>query len=302
MRSSNPPGLLIWQMASGGGTDSLFHLESSRLVNEGYPWLASFFMDRKTSATPESAAIASSGTAPRKPARLPMLVVYDQTQDCPYRDGLTARMPLEHPVTRIRPNDLDELLAFGYRRTGPFFYRTSCPTCDACIPVRVNVNEFRPSASMRRILNRSDKELDVSWGQPLLNEERLTLFNRHRLERGLTERGPSTLADYHEFLVSTSVETWEIAFRREGELIGIAITDVATDSLNAVYTYFDPDHARYSIGTLAILSQFRRALETRRRYVYLGLYVADNSHLNYKDRFVPQERRLDGEWVRIEAK
>ncbi|MCD0462204.1 arginyltransferase [Roseiconus lacunae] len=282
------------------------------------PLLASFFMDREhTPITPPSAAaddsqvpacptVESSGSidvkTPSASANTPMVVIYNQTQSCPYLDGQVARMPLEHPVMRLEPAGLDDLLVNGYRRTGPFFYRTQCPSCRECIPVRVDVNQFRFSSSMRRIINRCDRELRVVWGTAKADPIRLDLFNRHRSKRELTQNGPSSLADYHEFLVATSVNTAEIALYRQEKLIGVAITDVAANSLNAVYTHFDPDFAKYSIGTLAILLQFKKALETNRRYVYLGLYVADNSHLNYKRRFQPQQWRVDGQWVTIAAK
>ncbi|MCC9601150.1 arginyltransferase [Stieleria sp. JC731] len=261
-------------------------------------------MDQETSSPSKPSSkpqrVRIPGTLPTG-ADTPMVVVYDQTQDCPYLEDLTARMPLEHPIARLKPSGLDSLLARGYRRTGPFFYHTRCANCQACIPVRVDVGQFRMTSSMRRIANRAKRELDVRWGAPKADEARLNIFNSHRLQRDLARHGPSTMADYHEFLVATSVDTCEITFYRNDQLIGVAITDIAADSLNAVYTHFDPSHSKYSIGTLAILLQIEKAIQTRRQYVYLGLYVAENRHLNYKQRFLPQERLIDGEWMVIEA-
>jgi arginine-tRNA-protein transferase len=70
--------------------------------------------------------------------------------------------------------------------------------------------------------------------------------------------------------------------------------------LSAVYTYFDPQFEKLSLGTYAILKQMQLAENTGRKYVYLGLYVAENQHLNYKARFTPQERLIDGRWVTFE--
>ena len=39
-------------------------------------------------------------------------------------------------------------------------------------------------------------------------------------------------------------------------------------------------------------------MESDRKYVYLGMYVAENRHLNYKARFMPQERFVNGCWVK----
>ncbi|MDV6034019.1 MAG: arginyltransferase [Phycisphaera sp. RhM] len=225
-----------------------------------------------------------------------LVVVYDALQECPYLDGKVARMPLEYPKRRILPDDLDRLLRLGYRRAGTMLYRTQCPDCRQCIPTRVNVHQFRLSRSMKRILNRSDRELEIGWGRVLVDPERLRLFNTHRSARKLSRRGPADLVDYHEFLVATCVETAELTFRLDGKLIGIAIVDLGRESVNAVYTHFDPDFGRYCIGTLAVLKQIQWALQTGRTYVYLGLFVAENPHLNYKERFRPQERLLGGVW------
>ncbi|QEF99525.1 arginyl-tRNA-protein transferase [Stieleria maiorica] len=232
-------------------------------------------------------------------AKKGLVVVYDSLQECPYLDGKVARMPLEYPKRRVSPDDLDRLLRLGYRRAGTMLYRTQCPDCNECIATRVDVRQFRLTRSMKRILNRSDRELEVAWGRVQIDAERLRLFNGHRAARQLSQRGPADLADYHEFLVATCVETAELTFRLGGKLIGISIVDLGRDSLNAVYTHFDPVFGRYCIGTLAVLKQIQWAIETERTYVYLGLFVAENRHLNYKERFRPQQRLLDGVWQTV---
>jgi len=225
-----------------------------------------------------------------------MVVVYDALQACPYLPDRVARMPLEYPKQRLTAEDLDRLLENGYRRSGAMFYRTDCPGCQACIATRVDVHRFEWTKSFKRIFNRGRRELQITWGRPKVDTERLRVFNQHRSLRGLSSSGPATLTDYHEFLVASCVDTREIAFRCDGHLIGVAIVDRGAESVNAVYTHFDPGFGRYSIGTLAVLKQIEWALESARRYVYLGLYVAENRHLNYKARFLPQQRLVCGSW------
>ena len=76
----------------------------------------------------------------------------------------------------------------------------------------------------------------------------------------------------------------------------ISIVDIGRTSTSAVYTHFDPRASRYSLGTYAILRQIEWARENGRQYVYLGMFVADNQHLNYKARFLPQQRLIEGRW------
>ena len=87
-----------------------------------------------------------------------------------------------------------------------------------------------------------------------------------------------------------------MSIRHGDRLISISVIDVGQQSLSAVYTHFDPDFSRFSPGTYAILKQIQHARETGRAFVYLGMYVAQNQHLNYKARFVPQERFIRGNW------
>ncbi len=227
-----------------------------------------------------------------------LVVVQDQLTPCPYIDGVTARMPLRLPVGTVTPEVTDELLAMGYRRSGDFLYRTQCPTCNECRPTRIDVREFRTTASMRRILNRGHRDLHWHWGQPRVDARRVSLFNLHRQVRDLGQgSGAIDAESYRSFLTDTCCNTMELSISREDRLIAVSIVDVGARSTSAVYTFFDPAEHRYSLGSFAILKQIQWAQRTDRHYVYLGMYVESNRHLNYKARFAPQQRLIDHQWV-----
>ncbi len=226
-----------------------------------------------------------------------LVVLQDQPQECPYLPDQTARMPLQLPTRPLDRQAVDELLACGYRRTGIFVYRTQCPRCQACEPTRIEMSLFTLTSSLRRVLRRGDQALRCQWGPPQLDAERVQLFNLHRRQRGL-DRGDRevSLADYQSFLTDSCFETMELAIYEQQRLVAIAIIDIGLDSMSAVYTLFDPAAARYSLGTYAILKQWEWGKAHDKRYLYLGLYVAQNEHLNYKARFVPQQRLINGQW------
>ena len=229
---------------------------------------------------------------------LPLVAIEDRLRPCPYRHGVTARMPLELPFFPISPVTAERLLDGGYRRSGMFLYRTRCPDCVACEPTRIELDRFRLRPSMRRVLRRGGRDLQCRWGRPQVDDERVELFNRHRRLRGLgSGQAAADSDDYRGFLVETPLDSWELAIEREGRLVGVAIVDQAADSLSAVYTYFDPDESRYSLGTFAILRQVERGRALGLRYLYLGMYVAENRHLNYKAKFLPQQRLSRGRWI-----
>ena len=226
-----------------------------------------------------------------------LVVVQDQLQVCPYLHGVTARMPLQLPVGKVTPAVTDRLLALGYRRSGDFVYRTQCPTCRECKPTRVDVTKFRCTRSMKRIQRRGVHDLSHRWSEPRVDSKRIELFNQHREQRGLGQESPPIDAEsYRSFLADSCCETQELSIRFREDLIAIAIVDIGETSISAVYTHFDPQFGRYSLGTYAILRQIEFAIATDRQYLYLGMYVSANTHLNYKARFLPQQRLDQGEW------
>jgi arginine-tRNA-protein transferase len=244
---------------------------------------------------------------PESHARLPaadcrLIIVQDQPQPCPYLDGMTARMPLRLPVGLVTPEVTDGLLAMGYRRSGDFVYRAQCPACNECRPTRIDVNCFTLTGSMKRVLQRGDRELTCRWGKVVVDANRIELFNQHRLQRGLGQgNGPIDTESYRAFLAATCFETRELAIWRGDRLVAVSIVDVGRSSTSAVYTHFDPAASRYSLGTYAILQQIEWARSTGRKFVYLGMYVAANRHLNYKARFLPQQRLIGDRWIGFAA-
>jgi len=235
------------------------------------------------------------------PGNPPELVVLDKPSPCPYLPGRTARLPLRMPIQELSRAELDERLEAGDRRQGFVLYRTRCPSCNACEPIRVPVSEFEPSRSLARVERRGDRLLRWEVGAPVVDERRIELYNRHKNERGLGDgSAPIDLDDYVHFLVATICDSFEIRYFADGRLVGVAITDRGERGLSSVYCYYDPDFSGLSIGTYSILKQMELCRRFGAEYLYLGLYIADCAAMRYKARFFPHERRLDGKWVRFE--
>lgn len=222
----------------------------------------------------------------------------DFTEVCPYLPEQTSRMPLSVPSGPLAPEQLDQLLEAGYRRSGRFFYRTRCPQCVACEPLRVEADKFRPSRSQRRAQKLGDTQLQTRIAPPSIDPRRLDLFNRHRRERQLSQSDTQVgVTDYRSFLGNSCAESVELSLWCKDVLIAVSIFDVGADSLSAVYCYFDPDYSWLSPGTYAILQQLAFARLQNFRWLYLGMMVAENSHLNYKIKYRPHQRLIAGQWV-----
>lgn len=224
-------------------------------------------------------------------------VVHDEPSPCVYLPGKVARLPLRLPVRPLRREELAKRLRTGDRRQGLLLYRPTCPACAACEAIRLDTTEFRPSRSQRRAYRRGEALLTTRIGPPSASNEKVRLYNRHKLERNLAVGDDLLdLRSYREFLVESCVDTVEVEYRLDGRLVAVALSDRATDSLSAVYAYFDPDHAWLSLGTYSIMKQLAICQEWGLRYLYLGLYVEGSPPMEYKVRYRPHQRRIDGVW------
>jgi arginine-tRNA-protein transferase len=228
-------------------------------------------------------------------------VVWDQLEDCPYRAGETARLPLRLPARTLTPDEFDLALEQGDRRNGRLLYRTRCPTCAACQPLRVPAARFRPTDSQRRAV-RKNPDLRVEIGEPELSDERVALFNRHKSERGLSRsEEPLPAAHYRAWLVDTCVDSREFRYYVGERLVGVSILDVGRTAASSVYHYFDPDEGRRSIGVYSVVREIGWCAEQGLDWYYLGFYVSDCTHLAYKASYFPHQRKVDGAWVDVEG-
>ncbi len=236
------------------------------------------------------------------PGHPPELVVYDRPSSCPYLPARCARLPLRLPARALRSDELDARLTLGDRRQGFVLYRTSCPDCEDCIPIRLDVERFRLRPSHRRVLARGDRAFQVELRAPSVDARRVELYNKHKLERGLgTDTDLIDQDSYRAFLVETCCDTFELCLYLEQDLVGVSVVDRGFSSLSAVYCYYDPEACgRHSPGTYAILKQLQLCRRWGMRYLYLGLYVQGSAPMAYKAGFLPHQQRRDGRWIDIE--
>ena len=231
----------------------------------------------------------------------PELVVHDAPSPCPYLEEQTARLPLRLPVRRLRARELDVRLAAGDRRQGLLLYRTACPSCRACEPIRLDVRAFRPGRTQRRIFRQGEARIETEIGPLTATEEKVALYNRHKRLRNLTSGERRIDLDaYNSFLGESCCESFEMRYRVDGRLVGVAVVDRSATALSAVYCYFDPDHEDLSQGVYSILKQIDLCRRWGLEHLYLGLYIEACASMAYKRSYLPHERLLGGTWVTID--
>jgi arginine-tRNA-protein transferase len=229
---------------------------------------------------------------------------------CPYLPGREERKVFTHLVGERAPGLNDLLTHGGFRRSQSIAYRPACESCRACISVRVIADEFRPTRSMRRIIACNSGVVGEMRALVPTSEQysvfRAYLDSRHR-DGGMADM---TVLDYAMMVEDSHVKTRLVEYRPRGldtaingrglgALLGVALTDVLSDGLSMVYSFFDPDEGRRSLGTFMILDHFERARRMGLPYVYLGYWVDGSHKMDYKGRFLPQERLMPDGWMRV---
>lgn len=230
---------------------------------------------------------------------------------CPYLDGRLERKVFTHLVGTQACALNDILTQGGFRRSQAIAYRPACDGCAACVSIRVCADRFRPSPSMRRVA-RGNNQLIGSWQEAHASSEQYALFRRY-LDSRHSDGGMAQMSvlDYALMVEDSHVETMVVEYRRrgpdsfitgrgEGELIACAVTDVLSDGLSMVYSFFEPEAACRSLGTFMILDHIERTRKLGKPYLYLGYWVEGSPKMDYKARFRPQERLTRRGWVRVD--
>ena len=224
-------------------------------------------------------------------------------QPCPYLEGRVERK-LFTALHGNSANKLNDALSHqGFRRSQNVLYRPSCADCSACMSARVPVATFKPSRSQRRILEKN-ADLSREAATPWATEDQFELFRRYLDSRhALGGMAQMNIFEYAAMIEESPVRSRIVEYYRpdptakgKRELVAVCLTDVLSDGLSLVYSFFDPDLARNSLGSFMILDHIRLAGEAGLDYVYLGYWVPGSAKMDYKIRYRPIEIHRAGRW------
>jgi|TARA_R110000772_G_scaffold165646_3_gene277134 arginine-tRNA-protein transferase len=202
--------------------------------------------------------------------------------------------------------EMDQLLysrlsQMGFRRSGDHIYRPHCGRCNACIPARIPVHSFAPNRAQRRTWRRN-ADLRVELSAHIGDEAAYNLYYRYIEQRHADgDMYPPDRDQYMSFLNDAWDCTRYYRFFAEERLLGIAVVDVLTDGLSAIYTFFEPEEERRSLGSYAILWQIEQARRMGLNYLYLGYWIRNCNKMSYKTAYRPLELYIDSDWREAET-
>jgi len=229
-------------------------------------------------------------------AHNPIKLYETVVDECPYLPGEQSASIIVDPEHTVDPALFALLSRSGFRRSGEMLYAPKCPKCNACVSVRVPVEEFKISRAQKRVW-RKNTDLLVTIEDVSFKQEQFEMYLAYQQAR----HPDSTMCDddpqkYISFIESQYSDSKFLCFSLAGKLIGVSIVDQFEDGLSAVYTFFDPAFSNRSLGTYAILYQIKLARLRKIPYVYLGYWIGQSSKMNYKQKFKPLQGFINRNW------
>lgn len=222
-----------------------------------------------------------------------------QEHNCSYLPDRQARSVFIDPQVEVTAELYGQLIEQGFRRSATHIYRPHCGPCSACVPARVPVEHFMASNSQQRILRRN-QDLSVQQVSNRYRAEHYALYHEYIEQRHADgDMYPPSAAQYQSFLNADLEFAKLYEFRLGEQLLAVAATDVLPNGLSAMYTFFDANDSRRSLGRFAILWQIQECLRLGLPYLYLGYWIKDCAKMNYKTQYQPLQGFIEGHWQAI---
>ena len=212
-----------------------------------------------------------------------------------YADRMSSNL-VPDPELALNMPIYNQLIQHGFRRSGAHCYRPHCKNCQACIACRLAVNNFVSSRSQRRCL-KNNQDLKLASVRAVFNDEYFELYRRYLNSRHTDGSMANPCEeDFKQFLYCDWSDTRFLEFRLNKKLVAVAVSDMVSDGLSAVYSFFEPKMKSRSLGTYCILKQIDYAKELGLSYIYLGYWIKNHNKMHYKINFKPLQLYTDEQW------
>ncbi|MEM7506349.1 MAG: arginyltransferase [Pseudomonadota bacterium] len=226
-------------------------------------------------------------------------------QPCAYLSGREERKVFTTLQGGTAINVNNALSGKGFRRSQSVIYRPACVGCSACMSIRIPVESFQPNRTQRRLIKRNS-DLARRPCEAWATETQFDLFRRYLDDR----HAGGGMADMDAFdyasmvdetpVNSTVVEYAAIDLQTGAQrLIAACLSDILSDGISMVYSFFEPEEKGRSLGAYMILDHMALAREMGLAYVYLGYWVSGSPKMDYKTLYRPFELCDGAKWRRF---
>lgn len=203
---------------------------------------------------------------------------------CPYLPD--QKMVYEYFFAgELSEQELDWFLSRGWRKFGHYFFRPACPHCQACTPIRIDVQNFKPSRSQKRVL-RKCKDVQVDFGPLRYQRQLFNLYRDHSRHRFQQE---ARFTDFVIHFHSPACPGLLARYWLDKQLVAAGYLDQAQTALNSIYFVFDPEFSHLSLGIYGALREIEYTQSLGLAHYHLGYWTPGCARMDYKAGFVPHQ-------------
>ncbi len=228
-------------------------------------------------------------TPPPKTEQRTLSLYRSVSAPCPYLPNMEA----QNDFTLFDRTDkalLTALINQGFRRSDDILYRPACKECSACTPCRINIDKCNLNKkSTKRILSKNrhlTRTILGTYPDDALTRDLYRLFQHYQETRH--KNGGMDNIDFEGFknFASTS-DTTELWLYRDNEntLQGVIILDSVHDGYSAMYSFYNPDYDKNSLGKHMIYDVVKQLKISPRQHLYLGYWIENSPKMAYKINF-----------------
>lgn len=189
----------------------------------------------------------------------------------------------------LSQEEWEELMSSGWRRFGLYFFHPQCVGCQECRPLRVPLQNWSPSKSQRRILNKN-ADIDFEVTSKNFTPEVFELYQKHTRWRFPKQFNPlETHEDFWQAHYAPALPSLQSQAYLNNKLVALGFLDVGLQGISSSYFFFDPEIDKRSLGIYGALKEMLWAQQYNFEFYYLGYWINKNQSMEYKAQFRPHE-------------
>lgn len=184
---------------------------------------------------------------------------------------------------------LDRYLAGGWFRNCRMLFRTKLLCLDkdfySVVNIRLKLQKYRPSKSLRKILNRNDKRFEVVIRPASIDSKKEKLYQDHKNRFKGFLYGSLEDFFYGEVYWEKDIfNTYEVCVFDDDKLIALSYFDKGNKSVASLLGVYDSAYNKHSLGTYTMLKEVEYSIGVEMKYYYPGYVLNKNTAFDYKLR------------------